>query len=253
MRKPILDHAHAPDLHGEPRAARANALRRLHDRHGLSDLTSAQRRDCRIHEPAATSSAETSGSVGLSFGRPASSSSAVPAAPLVRRQRAEACRRSRTAVSLGHRRCSAGLDPDDSSRANPIVRRAVSGAIPLSEALAGGGRHRDGSDRQVPRRRHDRSRGGAIARHRRSAQSRRRRGGPRPLEQRSVAQGCRAWHGEASRVRANASAGGACACVVGSLVVRGPDAIRRAVMLVAAHTMREGTNGRISRFDARDR
>ena len=43
--------------------------------------------------------------------------------------KAEACRRSRTAVSLGHRGCSAGLDPDDSSRANPIVRRALSGAI----------------------------------------------------------------------------------------------------------------------------
>ena len=46
----------------------------------------------------------------------------------------------RRSVSLGHRRCSAGLDPDDSSRVNPIVRRALSGTIrsPPSASQRGG-------------------------------------------------------------------------------------------------------------------
>ena len=40
-------------------------------------------------------------------------------------------------VSLGHLRPLAGLDPDASSRANTIVRRALSGAIPYSATNPG--------------------------------------------------------------------------------------------------------------------
>ena len=65
--------------------------------------------------------------------------------------KAEACRRSRTAVSFAIAGCSTGLDPDD-SLANPIVRRALSGASTKAVAPSPGRTRSDlgGSSNAVP-------------------------------------------------------------------------------------------------------